>query len=48
MQLQQWDFKKYWKTNGLWLPHDKDMIVMYHKFGYELDGKQYQIDSQMH
>lgn len=26
---------------------DKDMIVMYHKFGYELDGKQYQIDSHM-
>ncbi len=26
---------------------DKDMIVMYHKFGYELDGKQYQIDSNM-
>ncbi|TMM59377.1 saccharopine dehydrogenase [Maribacter algarum] len=24
---------------------DKDMIVMYHKFGYELDGKQYQIDA---
>ncbi|MCB0455370.1 MAG: saccharopine dehydrogenase NADP-binding domain-containing protein [Aequorivita sp.] len=28
-------------------PHDKDMIVMYHKFGYELDGKQFQIDSHM-
>ncbi|MDG5490382.1 saccharopine dehydrogenase family protein [Psychroserpens sp. SPM9] len=26
---------------------DKDMIVMYHKFGYELDGKPYQIDSTM-
>ena len=26
---------------------DKDMIVMYHKFGYELDGKSYQIDSSM-
>ncbi len=26
---------------------DKDMIVMYHKFGYELDGKQLQIDSSM-
>jgi saccharopine dehydrogenase-like NADP-dependent oxidoreductase len=26
---------------------DKDMIVMYHKFGYELDGKKYQIDSTM-
>lgn len=28
-------------------PTDKDMIVMYHKFGYELDGKQHQIDSKM-
>lgn len=28
-------------------PHDKDMIVMYHKFGYEFDGKQKQIDSKM-
>ena len=27
--------------------HDKDMIVMYHKFGYVLDGKKYQIDSTM-
>ncbi len=27
--------------------HDKDMIIMYHKFGYELNGKQYQIDSKM-
>lgn len=26
---------------------DKDMIVMYHKFGYELDGKKYRIDSSM-
>jgi len=26
---------------------DKDMIVMYHKFGYELDGKKYRIDSNM-
>ena len=28
-------------------PNDKDMIVMYHKFGYELDGNTYQIDSTM-
>ncbi|WNM19883.1 saccharopine dehydrogenase family protein [Flavobacterium capsici] len=28
-------------------PNDKDMIVMYHKFGYELNGKQEQIDSKM-
>ncbi|MCR8666918.1 saccharopine dehydrogenase NADP-binding domain-containing protein [Aestuariibaculum sp. M13] len=26
---------------------DKDMIVMYHKFGYELDGEKHQIDSSM-
>ena len=26
---------------------DKDMIVMYHKFGYELNGEQFQIDSKM-
>ena len=26
---------------------DKDMIVMYHKFGYELDGEKHQIDSTM-
>lgn len=28
-------------------PEDKDMIVMYHKFGYKLDGKKFQIDSNM-
>lgn len=28
-------------------PEDKDMIVMYHKFGYELDGKFKQIDATM-
>ena len=28
-------------------PKDKDMIVMYHKFGYEIDGKKEQIDSKM-
>jgi saccharopine dehydrogenase-like NADP-dependent oxidoreductase len=28
-------------------PNDKDMIVMYHKFGYEIDGKRHQIDSKM-
>jgi len=26
---------------------DKDMIVMYHKFGYEIDGEKHQIDSTM-
>ncbi len=28
-------------------PKEKDMIVMYHKFGYELNGKKHQIDSKM-
>jgi len=28
-------------------PDDKDMIVMYHKFGYELGGLKKQIDSKM-
>ena len=28
-------------------PEDKDMIVMYHKFGYILDGQEKQIDSKM-
>lgn len=28
-------------------PNDKDMIVMYHKFGYEIKGKKKQIDSNM-
>ena len=27
--------------------HDKDMIVMYHKFGYEVNGQKKQIDSKM-
>lgn len=28
-------------------PEDKDMIVMYHKFGYQLEGEKKQIDSTM-
>ncbi|GIZ07287.1 saccharopine dehydrogenase family protein [Flavobacterium sp. UMI-01] len=28
-------------------PSDKDMIVMYHKFGFELEGQKQQIDSKM-
>lgn len=28
-------------------PEDKDMIVMYHKFGYEINGEKKQIDSTM-
>jgi len=27
--------------------NEKDMVVMYHKFGYELNGEQFQIDSNM-
>ena len=27
--------------------NDKDMIVMYHKFGYELNGEKHQIDANM-
>ncbi len=35
--------------NASWAlePEDKDMIVMYHKFGYELHGEHKQIDSKM-
>lgn len=32
-----------WKLDA----DDKDMIVMYHKFGYELNGEKKQIDSKM-
>lgn len=32
-----------WSLN----PEDKDMIVMYHKIGYELHGQNHQIDSRM-
>ena len=28
-------------------PNEKDMIVMYHKFGYQLENKKYQIDAHM-
>ncbi len=28
-------------------PNDKDMLVMHHIFGYELDGKKHQIESSM-
>lgn len=27
--------------------HDKDMIVMYHKFGYQIEGHKHQIDSSL-
>ena len=29
------------------MPKDKDMLVMYHKFGYILDGHQRQLDASM-
>ena len=32
---------------GRFPPDDKDMIVMYHKFGYEINGAQKQIDATM-
>ncbi|MCD2257899.1 saccharopine dehydrogenase family protein [Psychroserpens luteolus] len=35
--MDSWTLKK----------EDKDMIVMYHKFGYELNGNMHQIDSTM-
>lgn len=28
-------------------PNEKDMIVMYHKFGYEMEGKKFQLDANM-
>ncbi len=40
--LEQILMKK-WKLN----PNDKDMIVMVHKFGYEIDGKQELLTSSM-
>lgn len=35
--------------SGCWalMPDDKDMLVMYHKFGYVIDGQQKQIDASM-
>ena len=35
--LQSWQLEK----------NDKDMVVMYHKFGYKKNKKNYQIDSTM-
>jgi saccharopine dehydrogenase-like NADP-dependent oxidoreductase len=39
--------EKILKDSWTLAPNDKDMIVMYHKFGYELNGKKQQIDSKM-
>ncbi|MFL0353458.1 saccharopine dehydrogenase family protein [Xanthomarina sp. GH4-25] len=42
-QILQKILEESWTLND----HEKDMIVMYHKFGYELDGKMHQIDATM-
>lgn len=42
-QILEYILSKSWALQ----PHDKDMIVMYHKFGFELRGEQKQIDSKM-
>ncbi|WP_262712021.1 saccharopine dehydrogenase family protein [Formosa maritima] len=42
-QILQKILEESWTLND----NEKDMIVMYHKFGYELEGKKYQIDSTM-
>jgi saccharopine dehydrogenase-like NADP-dependent oxidoreductase len=42
-QILQKILEESWTLND----HEKDMIVMYHKFGYELDGKKHQIDATM-
>jgi saccharopine dehydrogenase-like NADP-dependent oxidoreductase len=40
-QVLQYILEDSWSLND----DDKDMIVMYHKFGYELNGEKYQIDA---
>jgi saccharopine dehydrogenase-like NADP-dependent oxidoreductase len=42
-QLLQEILEESWKLS----PEDRDMIVMYHKFGYEKDGQKLQLDSNM-
>ncbi|MGJ5642657.1 saccharopine dehydrogenase family protein [Formosa sp. S-31] len=42
-EILQYILSKSWTLK----PEDKDMIVMYHKFGYELEGKKHQIDATM-
>ena len=39
--------EKILSNNWTLQPEDKDMIVMYHKIGYEINGEQKQIDSTM-
>lgn len=42
-QMLQYILEQNWSLGD----DDKDMIVMYHKFGYELEGEKRQIDSNM-
>ncbi|MFV0530453.1 MAG: saccharopine dehydrogenase family protein [Flavobacteriales bacterium] len=42
-QILQKILTEKWSLN----PHDKDMIVMLHKFGYELNGAKHQVESGM-
>lgn len=42
-QVLQYILEQSWTLDN----HEKDMIVMYHKFGYELNGKKLQIDANM-
>lgn len=42
-QILQYILEDSWSLDN----DDKDMIVMYHKFGYELEGQKHQIDSNM-
>lgn len=42
-QILQYILEQHWTL----MEHEKDMIVMYHKFGYELQGKKRQLDTNM-
>lgn len=42
-QILQEILEASWSLNE----HDKDMVVMYHKFGYQIGGKKYQIDANL-
>ena len=45
MQLQLKFYKRYYLILGHYEEDDKDMIVMHHKFGYEINGEKRQIES---
>lgn len=47
MQLQPKFWNIYLSKSWALQPEDKDMIVMYHKFGFEINGTQKQINSKM-